>query len=141
MSPARPSYSTPSNVNLTAPSRYERITRWVAVSRSTLNQRRQPAECTQRSANGPFGLSRTNRYAAPLGVGERVRVGRVRHVRLPAVAELDLVAVAAPGAGDEQHQCATAAAPCSSISAPVSNRSSANGTFSGCGSPCAIVCA
>ena len=34
---------------------------------------------------------------------------------------------------------ATAAAPCSSISAPVVKRSSANGTFSGCGSPWAIV--
>src|SRR5262249_22460683 len=31
------------------------------VSRSTLNQRRHPAWCTQRSANSPFGLLRMKR--------------------------------------------------------------------------------
>src|SRR5262249_44116218 len=62
-------------------------------------------------------------------------------MRLPAVGELDLVALAAPGAADQQHQCATPAAPCSSISAPVVKRSSWNGALSSCGSPCASVCA
>jgi len=36
----------------------------VAVSRTTVNQRRQPAAWYQRSCSGPFGLARTNRYAA-----------------------------------------------------------------------------
>ena len=71
----------------------------------------------------------------PLLVGERRRVGRVRHAGLAAVRELGLVALAAPRARDEvRHQCATPAAPCSSISAPVVNRSSENGAFSSCGS-------
>ena len=34
---------------------------WVAVSRTALNQRRQPAEWHQRSAKAPLGLSRKNR--------------------------------------------------------------------------------
>lgn len=34
---------------------------FVAVSRTALNHVRQPAACLQRSANGPFGLSRKNR--------------------------------------------------------------------------------
>src|SRR5690606_20401127 len=33
----------------------------VAVLRTTVNQRRQPAVCTQRSRNSPAGLSRMNR--------------------------------------------------------------------------------
>ena len=39
----------------------------------------------------------------PLLVGHRAGVGRVGDARLPAVAELDLVARAAPRAGDQQH--------------------------------------
>src|SRR5687768_13669175 len=74
----------------------------------------------------------------PLLVGQRGRVGRVRHARLAAVRELRLVPAAAPRARD-QDQCATPAAPCSSISAPVVNRSSEKGAFSSCGSSCASV--
>ena len=75
-----------------------------------------------------------------------VRVGRVGDVRLAAVVELGLVARPAPRAVDQQHGLLLlsgrrAAAPCSSTSAPVVNRSSANGAFSGCGSSWAIVCA
>ena len=36
----------------------------VEVSRVAVNQRRQPCECTQRSASGPFGFARTNRNCA-----------------------------------------------------------------------------
>ena len=36
---------------------------WVTVSRVATNQRRQPAEWTQRSRNGPFGLSRMKTYS------------------------------------------------------------------------------
>src|SRR5690606_26569753 len=77
----------------------------------------------------------------PLLVGQlggRLGVG---DAGLAAVAELVLVAGAAERAGDEHHQCATAAAPCSSMSAPVVNRSSANGSASGWGSSWAMVCA
>src|SRR5262245_42384222 len=79
---------------------------------------------------------------APLRVAERIRILRPRDVRLAAVGELRLVARAAPRARDDQrHQCATAAAPCSSMSAPVLKRSSENAAFSACGRSCAIVCA
>src|SRR5262245_18398474 len=44
----------------------------------------------------------------PLLVGERLRVGGIRDVGLAAVAELDLVAGAAPGTTDRQHQAAPA---------------------------------
>src|SRR3954468_15757739 len=43
----------------------------------------------------------------PGGVVERLRIGRTRDVRFTAVAELGLVARAAPGAADEKHQYAT----------------------------------
>ena len=105
------------------------------------NQRRQPATWTQRSRHGPFGLSRRNRYVDPLGVAQRVRIGRVGDAGLAAVPELGLVARPAVRARTsiEQHQWATAAAPCSSMSAPVVNRSSANGRLSSCGASLAIV--
>src|SRR5438132_2432452 len=75
----------------------------------------------------------------PGRVVERLRIWRARDVRFAAAAELGLVARAAPGTANEQHQCATAAAPCSSISAPVVKRSSAKGFASGCASPLASV--
>src|SRR6185312_6699336 len=60
----------------------------------------------------------------PLLVGEFVAAALgIRHVRLTAVAELDLVARAALRTRNEHHQCATAAAPCSSTSRPLVNRS------------------
>ena len=55
---------------------------FVAVSRTTSNQRRQPCVCTQRSANGPFGLSRTKRNCAHSRVRERAGIGRVGDPRL-----------------------------------------------------------
>ena len=114
---------------------------FVAVSRTSSNQRRQPCVCTQRSLRRPFGLPRKKTNRAHSSSESADGVGRVGDVRLAAVRELGLVALAAPGAGDQQHQCATAAAPCSSISAPVAKRSSENGSFSSCGAPLAIVCA
>ena len=131
VSPSRPSYPTPAKRNLNLIPRL--------VSRTISNQRRQPCVCTQRSVKRPLGLSRTKRYARPLLVGGCRRVGRVGDLGLAAVRELGLVALAAPGTADEQHQCATPAAPCSSISAPVTKRSSENGAFSSCGSPWASV--
>ena len=113
----------------------------MTVSRVTSNQRRQPAAWTHRSRNAPLGLSRMKSQLGPFGVGERVRVLRVGDPGLAAVAELDLVAWPAPRAGDQQHQWATPAAPCSSMSAPDSNRASAYGRASSCGSPVATVAA
>ena len=74
----------------------------VSVSRVMSNQRRQPAAWTQRSRNGPLGLSRMNRYSAHSRVGERVRVRRVGDAGLAAVAELGLVARPAPRAAGSQ---------------------------------------
>src|SRR5262249_10734903 len=53
-----------SRVGGTSPVLYTARMRWVAVSRMRLNQRRQPALCTQRSGNGPFGVLRLKRYWA-----------------------------------------------------------------------------
>src|SRR5690349_23874304 len=75
----------------------------------------------------------------PSGIVERLRIGWAGDVRFAAIAELGLVARAAPGAANEEHQCATAAAPCSSMSAPVVNRSSPKGRASGCGTTFASV--
>ena len=47
------------------------------------------------------------RYSAHAASSSASRIGRARDVRLAAVAELGLVARAAPRAADEQHQCAT----------------------------------
>src|SRR5476649_2158503 len=60
---------------------------------------------------------------------------------LSAVAELVLRPLAAPGTGDQQHQCATAAAAASSIKRPEAKRSRPNGAAIGCASPRAIVAA
>src|SRR4051812_34242532 len=68
-------------------------------------------------------------------------VGRTGDMRFAGVAELDLRPLAAPGTGDQQHQCDTAAAAASSINRPVANRSSENGAAIGCGSSRAIVAA
>src|SRR5215212_8802029 len=70
-----------------------------------------------------------------------VRIGRGGDARLAAVAKLDLVARPAVRALDQEHQCAATAAPCSSISAPVVNRSRPYGRASSCGALFAIVCA
>src|SRR5690606_15100442 len=75
----------------------------------------------------------------PFDIGKRIRVRRPRDVSLAAVAELGLVANPAPGAGEAQHQCATAAAPCSSINAPETKRSRLKGALIGCGASLAIV--
>src|SRR5439155_21512517 len=75
----------------------------------------------------------------PLLVGGRRGIGRIRDLRLPAVRELNLVSLTAPGTANQEHQWWTPAAPCSSISVPVTKRSSENGAFSSCGAPCAIV--
>src|SRR4051812_38071082 len=77
----------------------------------------------------------------PFAVVERGRVGRAGDVGLAAIAELDFRAGAAMRAGDQQHQCATAAAAASSISRPVRKRSSENGALIGCGARVAMVCA
>ena len=61
---------------------------------------------------------------------DAVRAAEQMHdaqVRLAAAAELGLVARTAPGAANEEHQCATAAAPCSSISAAPSTAPSVAG--------------
>src|SRR5207302_2315802 len=77
----------------------------------------------------PLGVAAHEEIVGPFLVGERGGIERPRYVRLAAVMELGLVARAAPGAGDEQHlasgQCATAAAPCSSMRWPETKRSSA----------------
>src|SRR5690606_34057983 len=78
-----------------------------------------------------LGIAAHVEIVGPFGVGERIRVLRSEDPGLAAVAELDLVARAAEGAGDEQHQCATAAAPCSSTRAPLEKRSSGKGAASG----------
>jgi transcriptional regulator of arginine metabolism len=88
-----------------------------------------------------LGVVAHEQVVGPGLVGERVGVGGVGDAGLPAVGELDLVARPAPRARDQQHQWATAAAPCSSIRAPLVNRSSANGAASSAGSPLAIVSA
>src|SRR6185436_9831659 len=94
---------------------------------------------------GSAGVVAEEEVLRPLLVGQGARVLRVRHVRLSAVPVLGLVAWSAPGTRQQQHrfsrlgQCATAAAPCSSTSAPVMNRSSPNGRLSSWGSPVAIV--
>ena len=100
------------------------------------NQRRQPCVCTQRSANGPFGLSRKKRYSRPLRVVERRRVGRVGDCR-PGRRSGTRSRRASPhqGQGISSISAPPPAAPCSSISAPVVKRSSANGALSACGSP------
>src|ERR1700722_4429060 len=95
----------------------------------------------------PTFLMRALRVAAriqkirPRLVINRTRIARARDMRLAAVAELVLWPRAAPGASDQQHQCATAAAAASSIRRPVLNRSSENGAAIGCGSLRAIVAA
>src|SRR5690606_1549284 len=64
----------------------------------------------------------------------RLRRTRTMDVGLAARPKLRFVTRSAPGTGDEKHatpQCATAAAPCSSMSAPLLNRSSAKGTARG----------
>ena len=120
---------------------------WLIVLRVTENQRRQPWLWCQRSRNAPFGFERKNRKPgmsteAPQRHSHAVaRRRRRRNARLAAVPELDLLARPAPRARQDEHQWATPAAPCSSTSAPVVNRSSWNGALSSCGSPFAIVCA
>ncbi|ELP67827.1 hypothetical protein STRTUCAR8_04040 [Streptomyces turgidiscabies Car8] len=47
-----------------SPALYTARISFVPVFRTALNQRRQPAPWFQRSAKGPFGLSRKNRYRA-----------------------------------------------------------------------------
>src|SRR5207249_9208452 len=88
----------------------------------------------------PFRVRPEEDIAGPGRVIRRVRVRRIGDLRRASVFEFNVLTIAAPGAGN-QHQWATAAAPCSSISAPVVNRSSVKGPASGCGSPYAIVCA
>jgi hypothetical protein len=58
-------------------------------------------------------------------VVERGGILGAHDMRLAAVGELDLVARAAPGTADEQHQCATRRRRCSSITDPDVKRSSA----------------
>src|SRR5207248_8080805 len=66
------------------------------------------------------------------------------YVRLSAMRELELRALATIRTCNEQHgisQCATAAAAASSIRLPVAKRSIVKGALSGCGASCAVVCA
>ena len=117
---------------------------FVRVSRTALNQRRQPAVCTQRSAYGPAGLSRKNRYrahsssssasgSAGYGTWAWPPYENSGSSRSPHQGQV-ISSTADP-------QCATAAAPCSSMRAPVVKRSSVYGALSSCGAPVAIVCA
>src|SRR4029079_19264222 len=104
------------------------------------------------------GVVADEQVLRPFLVGQRARVLGVGHVGLAAVVELDLFARPAVGAGDELHlkappgQWATRAAPCSSITAPVTepwsairgpgtNRSRLYGAMYGCGSPVASISA
>src|SRR4051794_36259509 len=100
-----------------------------------------PAPCRVDPSLGPLPLRvvAEEEVAGPLIVGGCLRVRRVGDMRLTAVAELDLITRPAPGAGDQQHQWATAAAPCSSMTAPVVNRSRLNGRASSSVSPRASV--
>src|SRR5205823_10426161 len=86
----------------------------------------------------PFRIRPEEDVAGPGRVVRRVWVRRICDLRCASVFEFDVLAIAAPGTGD-QHQWATAAAPCSSISAPVVKRSSAKRAFRAWGCPCAIV--
>src|SRR5437870_8695676 len=86
----------------------------------------------------PFRVGPEEDVAGPGRVVRRVRVSRIGDLRRASVFEFDLLTIAAPGTGN-QHQWATAAAPCSSISAPVTKRSSAKGALRAWGCPCAIV--
>ena len=86
------------------------------------------------------------KYAVAIDVGgTNIRIAaidtRTLDVRLPAAAELILVAHAAPGAGNLQHQCATPLAAPSSINAPRAKRSRPKSAINGCGVPVATVCA
>ena len=133
VSPSKPSYSRPSNVNRTGRDRSirppasrrrplmrarspepgegdrllaDRVGRDQPVrrvSRSAWNQRRQPAAWIQRSRNGPLGLSRMNRKSAHSSSDSASGSAGYDDLRLPAVAELDLVAGAAPRTPDQQH--------------------------------------
>src|SRR5262249_18803441 len=78
-----------------------------------------------------------------LGIGFR-GFGGACNVCLSAVRKLELRALAAVRAGNEQHgfsQWATAGAAASSIRLPVANRSRVKGALIGCGSSFAMVCA
>src|SRR5579885_1987154 len=92
----------------------------------------------------------------PLGVVAQIDIGGpglfrgrrgigARQRRIAAVSELDLVAWAAEGTGNEQHcpapQCApgTGPAPRSSMTWPEAKRSSEKASLSGCGASLAIV--
>src|SRR5689334_11667903 len=88
----------------------------------------------------------------PLLVAQCERVVGIGDMRLPAIVKFGLFPGSAPRAFDELHgcssrlkcratQCATAAAPCSSTSAPVTKRSRLNGATYGCGSSRAMVSA
>src|SRR5438105_3536545 len=127
VSPSRPSYSTPAKVNL------------IACPSSRVPLELEPAAAAVRVhpalPKETVWVVAHEQVLRPLLVGGRRRFGRIDDLRLPAVRELDLVALAAPGTANEQHQCETPAAPCPSISAPVTNRSSEKGAFSSCGAP------
>src|SRR5579871_74329 len=119
VSPSHPSSSVPANVNL---------------MRDGVAGHLEPAPAAERVhpalPEGALRIVADEQEPPPFLVGQRSGLRRIRHACLAAVGELDLVALAAPGAGDLEHQCATPAAPCSSIRAPVVKRSSANGAFS-----------
>src|SRR2546430_3490044 len=86
----------------------------------------------------PFRIRPEEDITGPGRIVRRVRVRRIGDLRRASVFEFDVLTIAAPGTGD-QHQWATAAAPCSSISAPLTKRSSAKGALRAWGCPCAIV--
>ncbi len=133
----RPGHGAPSG--RAAPAGQTSVISLVSVSRTTLNQRRQPDAWHQRSRERALRVVAHEQVVGPRRVVDGVGVGRGDDPGLSAVAELGLVAWPAPRARDEQHQWAATAAPCSSISAPVVNRSSPNGRLSSCGSSWAIV--
>src|SRR5271169_3535014 len=88
---------------------------------------------------GTFRIGAEVQERCPVGIADRSRIGWTRDGGFTGVAEFKFGARAAPGAVDQQHQCATAAAAASSIVAPAENRSSANGALIGCGSSRAMV--
>src|SRR5689334_3711951 len=89
----------------------------------------------------PAWIAAHEEIVSPRLIRKVFRMRRARDVGFAAAGELDLATRAAPRTVDEEHQCATPAAPCSSTSRPVQKRSSAKGALRLCGSSRAMVCA
>src|SRR5262245_57425196 len=98
-----------------------------------------------------LGVGPEEHIVRPLLVGQCGGIIGIRNVCLSPVMEFRLLPRTAPRAFDQLHrcssfrvgrfQCATAAAPCSSTSAPVTKRSRLNGATYLCGSSRAMVSA